>query len=381
MRTHLWILPLVGALSTVAPTQAQVSSPIPPPSKAQPVVKSAPSRTRNLPEFEVDKAWPKVPAKWKLGDASSVSVDTQDNVWLLHRPRTLVKPQDAGMAAPPVMVFDASGTFVKAWGGEDAGPQWPQREHGIHVDGKGFVWITGNNCPTNGLPLRPVADDQILKLTGDGKVAMRIGQSNESKGNADTRNVHRAADVWVHPATNELHVADGYGNHRIIVFDAETGAFKRMWGAFGDKPIDDDHCEVVTPTSFPAGPGPRTFSIVHAVRVAKDGMVYVADRENRRVQAFTPNGMFMKQLVKTDTPFARNLALSADPVQEFLYVGNGQEIAIVDRQSLEIVGSIKVPGMIGGGHQIATDSKGNLYIAGTAAGLQKLTFKGMAVPK
>ena len=361
---------------------AQVSTPAPPPTTAQPVVKAAPTRARSLPEFEVDKAWPKMPEKWTLGDASSIAVDDKDNVWVLHRPRTLTKPEDAAKAAPPVIVFDAAGAFVKAWGGEDAGLQWPQREHGIHVDTKGFVWITGNNCPTNGLPgLRPFADDQILKLTGDGKVAMRIGQSNESKGNADTRNVHRAADVWVHPQTNELYVADGYGNHRVIVFDAETGAYKRMWGAFGNRPVDDDHCEVVTPTSFPPGKGSLNFSIVHAVRVSKDGTVYVADRENRRVQSFTPNGTFMKQLIKTDTPFARNLALSADPVQQFLYVGNGQEIAIVDRWSLEIVGAIKVPGMIGGGHHIATDSKGNLYIAGTAAGLQKLTFKGLAVPK
>jgi len=345
------------------------------------LVIDAQSRSRNLPEFEVDKAWPKVPPKWKLGDASSFAIDDKDNVWLLHRPRTL-KPGDAAMAAPPVVVFDTAGAFVKAWGSEDAGLQWPQREHGIHVDAKGFVWITGNNCPTNGIDgLKPVNDDQILKLTGDGKLAMRIGDSNASKGNADTRNVHRAADVWVHPATNEVYVADGYGNHRVIVFDADTGAFKRMWGAFGNKPVDDDHCEVVTPKAFPPGQGPANFSIVHALRVANDGMVYVADRENRRIQAFTPNGTFVKQLVKTDTQFARNLALSHDPVQEFLYVGNGMDIVIVERRSLDVVGTIKPPGMIGGGHHIAVDSKGNLYIAGTAAGLQKLTFKGMAVPK
>jgi DNA-binding beta-propeller fold protein YncE len=183
--------------------------------------------------------------------------------------------------------------------------------------------------------------------------------------------------VWVHPPTNELFVADGYGNHRIAVFDADSGAFKRMWGAFGNKPVDDDHCEVVTPKSFPDGPGPQNFSIVHALRVAKDGMVYVADRENRRVQAFTADGKFVKQLVKAATPFARDLALSPDPDQRFLYVGNGDEIVIVDRKALEAIGSIKVPGMIGGGHQIATDSKGNLYIAQTSAGLQKLTFKGI----
>jgi DNA-binding beta-propeller fold protein YncE len=181
--------------------------------------------------------------------------------------------------------------------------------------------------------------------------------------------------MWVHPQTNELFVADGYGNHRVVVFDADKGTFKRMWGAFGNKPMDDDHCEIVAPKSFPDGPGPQNFSILHAIRVANDGSVYVADRENRRVQMFTTDGKFVKQLVRTGTPFARDLTLSSDPDQRFLYVGNGDDIVIVDRKSLEPVGTIKVAGMIGGGHLIATDSKGNLYIAQTAAGMQKLTLK------
>jgi hypothetical protein len=334
--------------------------------------------TRSLPTFEVDRAWPKVPAKWKLGDASSVAVDAQDSIWVLHRPRTL-KPEQAAMAAPPVIVFDTAGNFIKAWGGAGTGYEWPEREHVIHLDYKGFVWLGGNNCPTNGLPgLKPVADDQLLKFRQDGTFVMQIGHSNQSKGNADTQNLHRAADVWVHPQTNELFVADGYGNHRVAVFDADTGAFKRMWGAFANKPVDDDHCELVAPKSFPDGPGPQNFSTVHAIRVARDGMVYVADRENRRVQMFTTGGKFVKQLVRTSTLFARDLALSPDPEQQFLYVGDGDDIVIVDRKTLETVGAIKVAGMIGGGHQIATDSKGNIYIAQTTAGLQKLAFKGVS---
>src|ERR1700687_4457289 len=242
---------------------------------------------RSLPMFEVDASWPKIPAKWKVGDASSFAVDAQDNVWLLHRPRTL-KPADAPMAAPPVMVFDTAGNFIKAWGGAGSGFEWPEREHGIHIDYKGFVWIGGNSCPGNGLPgLKPVTDDQLLKFTQDGKFVMQIGHSNQSKGNADTQNLHRPADVWVHPQTNELYVADGYGNHRIVVFDADTGAFKRMRGAFGNKPVDDDRCEVETPRSFTDPKGPASFNIPHAIRVANsDGTVYVADRENRRVQMF-----------------------------------------------------------------------------------------------
>ena len=338
-----------------------------------------PAASRSLPTFEVDTTWPKLPPKWKLGDPSSFAIDAQDNVWVLHRPRTLLKPEEAKMAAPPVVVFDTAGNFVKAWGGEGTGYQWPEREHGIHIDAKGFVWVTGNNCPTNGIAgLRKVADDQIVKFTQDGKFVKQIGRTSQSKGNADTQNVHRAADVWLHPPSNELFVADGYGNDRVVVFDADSGAFKRMWGAFGNKPVDDDSCEVVTPKAFPAGPGPQNFNIVHALRVSNDGMVYVADRENRRVQVFTPQGKFVNQVIKTDTPFARNLALSPDRDQQFLYVGNGPEITVVERKSLQIVGAIKPAGLTGAGHHLATDSKGNLYIAQTGMGMQKLAYKGMS---
>ena len=333
---------------------------------------------RNLPMFEVDASWPKVPTKWKLGDVSSIAVDAQGNSWVLHRPRTL-KPDQAAMAAPPILVFDPAGSFIKAWGGAGSGYEWLEQEHGIHIDYKSFVWLGGNNCPGLKLPgLKPVADDQLLKFTPDGKLVLQIGGSNQSKGNADTKNVHRAADVWVHPQTNEAFVADGYGNHRVIVFDADSGAFKRAWGAFANKPVDDDHCEDVPKPNFADAAGPQNFSTVHAIRVANDGMVYVADRDNRRVQMFTNDGKFLKQLVKTATPFARNLALSPDAEQQFLYVGDGKEISIVDRKTLEIAGSIQGQGMLGGGHQIATDAKGNIYVAATGNGMQKLTFKGMS---
>src|SRR5581483_9878653 len=130
---------------------------------------AAEPQPRSLPIFEVDHAWPSVPPQWKLGDASSIAIDAQDNVWVLHRPRTL-KPEQASMAAPPVIVFDAHGNYIKSWGGTGNGYEWPEREHGIHIDYRGFVWLGGNNCPTNGLPgLKPVSDDQLLKFTQDGK--------------------------------------------------------------------------------------------------------------------------------------------------------------------------------------------------------------------
>ena len=337
----------------------------------------ATAQGHSLPIFEVDGAWPTVPAEMKLGAPSSIAIDAQDNVWVLHRPLTL-PPEEAAMAAPPVVVFDTAGNFIKAWGGPGAGYEWPQREHGIHIDHEGFVWLGGNNCPTNGVPrVEPVNDDQLLKFTQDGAFVMQIGRSDGSTGNADTMNLHRPADQQVHPPTNELFVADGYGNRRVAVFDAETGRFKRMWGAFGDAPVDDDQCQVVRPTSF-SDPGPPSFNVLHAIRVSNDGMVYAADREHRRVQAFTLDGAFVRQVVTTDAPFARDLALSPDPEQQFLYVGGDDGIVVVDRATLEVLATVRPEGILGAGHHIATDSRGNLYVAATGAGMQKLTFMGMS---
>ncbi len=334
----------------------------------------------DAPTFEIDSSWPKIPAKYKLGDASSIAVDAHDNIWVLHRPRTL-PPAQASMAAPPIMIFDPAGNFVRGWGGAGAGYEWPEREHGIHIDSKGFVWVGGNNCPGRNLPgLKPVGDDQVLKFTPDGRFIAQFGHSTKSEGNADTKNFQQPADVAYYAKTNELFVADGYGNHRVIVVDANTGAFKRMWGAFGNKPADNYGCPPPSLSSVPDGPGPDQFSIVHAIRVSNDGMVYVADRENRRVQMFTLEGKFVKQLVRGSAPFARDLALSPDPDQQFLYVGGGTDIVVVNRHTMEIVSAIQGPGMLGGGHQMQTDSKGNLYIAATNRGLQKLAYKGRVTP-
>ena len=194
----------------------------------------------------------------RIGAPSSIAIDAEDNVWVLHRPLTL-PPEDDAMAAPPVVVFDTDGNFIKAWGGPGDGYEWPQREHGLHIDHEGFVWLGGNNCPTNGVPrVEPVNDDQLLKFTQDGTFVMQIGRRDGSSGNADMMNLHRPADQQVHAPTNEVFVADGYGNRRIAVFDAGTGRFKRRWGAFGDTPVDDDQCQVQNPTSF-SDPGSPVF--------------------------------------------------------------------------------------------------------------------------
>jgi DNA-binding beta-propeller fold protein YncE len=330
---------------------------------------------KSMPIFEVDTAWPQMPANMKFGDVSSIAIDDADKAFVLTRPRTL-SDEDFAMAAPPVTIFDASGNYLGGWGGDAPSYEWPQREHGILVDSKGFVWLGGNSCPTNGFArLLPVADDQLLKFDREGNFVLQIGYSNQSGGNADTENLHRPADAQYVEATNELFVADGYGNHRIAVFDADSGAFKRMWGAYGNQPIDDDSCDVIRYQEF-SDPGRPQFSIAHSIRVSDAGMVYLADRENRRVQMFDTEGDFISQVMRTDANFARNLAFSPD--QQLLYVGYGDGIAVVDAESMEYMGIIEPDGIVSSGHHIETDSKGNLYIAATPLGMQRLTFKGMA---
>jgi hypothetical protein len=367
---HLLHAALMG-LAAVAAIQGSLST-----TKA---AAQSSAQAQSLPVFEVDHTWPKLPPQWKLGEVSHINADSQGNVYLLHRPRTLKDP-DFAHAAPPVLVFDPDGNFLRAWGGDGAGYEWPQREHGIYIDPKSYVWISGNSCPSRtvpGLPrVKPVTDDQLLKFTADGRFVMQIGHSNQSRGNADTENLHRPSDAHYYAPTNEIFVSDGYGNHRVVVFDADNGAFKRMWGAFGDRPQDDDNCDIVAKDDGSL-PGPAQFNIVHSVRVSNDGMVYVGNRENRRVQSFTVGGAFVKQLRQSGGPFGASLAFSPDAEQKLLYVGNSNAIAVVDRNSLEVVGTVKPPGSIGGGHMIGADPNGNIYVASPARGVQKLAFKGM----
>jgi len=198
------------------------------------------------PMFQVDPAWPKFPEQnLLLGEVGGVSVDAQDNVWIIDRPKTLgreggrelgadLKPPQADccIPAPPVMEFGAAGNFIQGWGGPGPGYEWPETEHAIHVDYKGNVWISGAESRQR------TVDNQVLKFTKDGKFLMQIGHNGQSKGSNDTENLNQPTGLYVYPKTNELFASDGYVNKRVIVFDADTGAFKRMWGAYGNKPDD-----------------------------------------------------------------------------------------------------------------------------------------------
>jgi DNA-binding beta-propeller fold protein YncE len=381
----------------------------------------APRTATRVPVFEVDRAWPKLPNNWVMGHVASVGVDRDDRVYLLHRPNTIPEERRKN-AAPPVLVFDAAGNFVNAWGGPGQGFDWPDSEHGIAVDYKNNVWI-GGSAPV-APSLRNLDDDMLLKFDNQGKFLLQIGGRTASKGNADTKTVHQSADVFVWPKTNEAFVADGYGNRRVIVFDADTGAFKRMWGAFGNTPID------VTPAPRGGGAGAggaragganaggaaaapgggarggggaaaaptdmeglgsgQFGGPVHAVKVSNDGLVYVADRPNRRVQVFTPEGKYVTQVfINRAGPSAQSaagLAFSPDGQQQFLYVADygNSHIAVVDRKSLQVLYQFgqrsEKPGDFQGLHHLAIDSKGNLYTGEVAPGAraQRFVYKGLS---
>jgi hypothetical protein len=334
------------------------------------------------PRFEVDPFWPKMPEQWILGQVSGITVDDRDHVWLIQRPWSLESDEKAlnpeakcCREAPPVMEFDAAGNYIQGWGGDGPGYEWPKDEHGIHVDFKGNVWLSSAGGPR----LRERTENQILKFTRDGKFLLQVGHRGQSKGSLDTANFNNAADIYVYPKTNEAFVADGYVNRRVMVLDADTGAFKRMWGAYG-KPPDDS----VPNTRQDEGPGPSQFNTVHGIRVSTDGIVYVADRINNRVQMFNVDGTFRDEVfVERKTRLlgtAFSIAFSPDAAQQFLYLadaGNGK-IRIFDRKTMREVSSFGRIGHYAGEfvflHNVALDSRGNLYTAEVGTGRRAQKF-------
>ena len=374
------------------------------------------AQSSNVPVLEVDPFWPKMPEKFLFGPVRGVSIDAQDHVWIAQdgsglsadmRGAAANPPQaECCMPAPPIVEFDANGNYIKGWGGAGDGYDWPQQIHGLYIDYKGNLWVSSERA----------GDNHILKFTRDGKFLLQIGKPGQSTGNNDKVNVNRAADMHVHPKTNELFVADGYGNRRVVVFDADTGAYKRHWGAYGNVPEDapaaagapggaagagaapaggrggrggarGEAAAAPAPARGAGGPPSQQFNLVHDVRVSNDDIVYVADRNNNRIQIFTLDGKFQKEVfIARDTATSNgtvySIAFSVDSAQRFLYVadaGNGR-IRILNRQTMEVVGSIgrwgRQPGQFMVPHDIAVDSKGNLYVGEIREGnIQKFVLK------
>ncbi|KQP21722.1 hypothetical protein [Pseudorhodoferax sp. Leaf267] len=338
------------------------------------------------PSFKVDAQWPKpLPNNWILGQVSGIATDAADHVWVLQRPGSLTEDERGAALSPPhskccvpapsVLEFDAAGTLLRSWGGKGQGYDWPENEHGLYVDAKGFVWITGNGNN----------DGQVLKFTPDGRFVLQIGKVGPQTGSADTTRLGRAAGVEVDVDAREVYVADGYHNNRVIVFDADTGAYKRHWGAYGKPPIavpaQPDGRRSAPPTTAQL----TTFgSPVHCVRVARDGLVYVCDRLNNRVQVFHKDGRYVKEFTVEPATAGNgsvwDLVLSRDPQQRWLHMADGRnnQIMTLRRDTGAVVGTTGRPGRYAGElhwvHDLAVDSQGNLYAGEVDTGKRAQKF-------
>ncbi len=340
------------------------------------------------PRFEVDPVWPKpLPNHWILGSTIGVGVDSKDHIFIIHRgDSTLNQRTEVGMkanppigeccqSAPPILEFDPEGNLVKAWGGPGEGYEWPTSNHGVSIDDKDNVWIGGNGN----------ADSHILKFTHDGKFLQQIGKPGQAPASNDSTHFGRVAKISFDVKAQEAFVADGYGNKRVAVLDMKTGAVKRFWGAYGGKPDD-----ARMPPYDPSAPLIKQFrNPVHCAEPSNDGLVYVCDRPNDRIQVFKKSGEFVKEV--RIAPATRgdgsvwDIAFSKDAAQKYIFLADGknERIYVMDRQSLEILTSFgdggRQPGQFFAVHSIATDSKGNIYTTETYEGkrLQKFTYKGM----
>lgn len=377
-----------------------------------------------MPVFRYDPDWPKtLPNGWTTGVIGGIYIGKDDHVWVATRPETVTAISEnyllEGLAdcctpAPPVIEFDPKGNVVQGWGaihaaarsnarplgkgadpglytgpvkqvlvGKQPGPgpypvaEWPSSEHMMYVDYKGNVWISSQSPPS-----------QILKFTHDGRFIKRFG-TKEAKSSSDTANFAGPTGIYVDPKTNEAFVSDGYRNRRVIVFDADTGAFKRMWGAYGKPPKDPQQLD-----AFGSDRTADQFSVTHCIRPDNDGLLYVCDRANDRIQVFRKDGTFVRQLVvgkrarpgdKIHLGAAWDVAFSPDKQQKFMYVSDGtnKKIWIVRRSDFKILGSFGHGGRQGGqfetNHVLGADSHGNLYVGETLGGnrIQRFLFAGM----
>lgn len=341
------------------------------------------------PHFLVDPYWPKpLPNMWAMGNTIGVDVDARDHVFVVHRNdetqfggNTEIGLQggvsECCTPAPPIIEFDPQGNVVNAFGGpvEGAPYIWPASNHGIEVAPNGDIWIGGNGA----------GDSHVLVFSRDGQYIRTIGLQGEERDSNSQTHFARVAEIDFDVAANEAYFADGYQNRRVAVVDMATGAFKRYWGAYGNKP--DDTVDV---TYTPGQPGPQQFrGPVHCAQVSNDGLVYVCDRGADRVQVFRTDGTFVREVVYNPATLNQgstwDIAFSKDAAQEFIYLADGQnfKISVIDRESMEVLYTFgqggRQPGTFYAPHSIATDSQGNIYTTETYEGsrVQKFVNQGI----
>jgi len=330
---------------------------------AQPDAMEAPGgtvATGGLPQFEPDMQWPNAPAGWEWGQVIGIYADSRGHVWTSGR----------GMIAE----WDAQGNQVQSWDARGPDGNW-NTIHGMFVDHNDYIWTTARES------------NLVVKFTRDGQVVLVVGRFDETGGSNDTELMGRPSEVWVDPATNEAFIADGYGNRRVVVIDGETGRYLRHWGAYGERPVDGP-LGGAGGGATPEGPS-RQFATVHGITGSKDGLIYVADRANNRIQVFRQDGQYVMERILRPRcgpeeqaswvparpcggSAAFSVGFSQDPGQEFLYVADGGShvITVLRRSDLEILEDIGGPGVgpgqMGRPHNLTVDPQGNIFVAEAA---------------
>ena len=333
--------------------------------------------TSKAPQYKVDASWPKaLPNNWILGQVAGVATDKNDHIWIIHRPGTITDDEKGAtlnpkrskccVPAPPVLEFDKQGNLLQAWGGPGSGYNWPKNEHGIYIDPNGYVWLGGNDQ----------SDHMILKFTQQGKFLLQIGSPGTSLGSNDTTQLGRPAHMNVDPVANEIYIADGYLNKRVIVFDSNTGAYKRHWGAYGNVPSDEKMANF-NPSS------PQFANPVHCVRLMKDNTLFVCDRANNRIQVFEKNGKFIREMAfETETKGSGSVwdLIPSDASQKYILIADGtnNEVTVLVRETGQKVGSFGRNGRNAGQfhwvHNIAVDSDGSVYTTEVDTGKRAQKF-------
>jgi DNA-binding beta-propeller fold protein YncE len=353
-----------------------------------------------MPLFQADAAWPTPPADFEWGQVIGIFADAGGHVWTSSRSQ--------------IQEWDPRGNLLQSWDARGPDGNW-STIHGMFVDHNDFVWTTARES------------NLVLKFTRDGQLVMTVGRFDETGGSNHTELMGRPSEIWVDPANNEAYIADGYGNRRVIVIDGETGAYLRHWGAYGRRPEDPagggggggggrgGGQGEAQPQPVPEAP-PQQFRTVHGIAGSRDGLIYVADRANNRVQVFRKNGEYLMERILRphcgveeqatwvpDRPCGNEAAFSVgfspDAAQQFLYVADGGShmITVLRRSDLEILYDIGGPGVgvgqMGRPHNLTVDPQGNIFVAeaagptvihpvtgdSVAAGYraQKFTFTGL----
>jgi sugar lactone lactonase YvrE len=347
----------------------------------------ASAQAGGVPTFAVDPSWPlEMPNDWIMGSITAVFVDAQDHVWVTHLPETLTPEETSAVQEPPIGIccrpapvvveFDAEGRVVQGWGDpttQDVS-EFPRNAHGLFVDHLDNVWVG------------TYRHHRVMKFTRDGQLLMQIGEYDVNGGSNDPDLLGGPAGIWVDPQSNEVFIADGYRNRRVVVYDGDTGAYKRHWGAYGEAPVDDYEYE--WGGEGHAADPPRQFSTVHGLVGSNDGLIYTADRRGNRIQVFQQDGTFVSEKVIQPRTLASGsafvIALSPDEAQEWLYLADGtnHKVWVLRRSDLEVVGDFGRGGRQIGQflrpHGMSVDSHGNIYVgeASTGRRVQKFSISG-----